>query len=462
MKILFIIYDNESFLTYFPMGAGYLVAALRNAGYTVDVYDQNIYHLPEAHLTDHLRRHHYDVVGIGMIAGYHQYRKLRQITAAINRVEDRPFVVLGGHMPSPDPAYFMALTGADAVVVGEAEISLIRLLDTLAASGPLSGVRGIAYRDGDQVILNDREELIADIDGIAFPAWDAFDMPYYTLLRNPEIRRTERSFQIVASRGCAYHCSFCYRMDKGFRIRSPESILAEIEMLQRRYHVRYIEFTDELFACSEKDLVVFCEHLIASGIRIKFYCNGRLNFATPEVLRLMRAAGCVYINYGIESLDDDVLRNINKKLTVEQIIKGIENTVREGIHPGLNVIFGNIGDTAESLQKNVDFLLQYNTYAELRTIRPVTPYPGSPLFYHAVETGLLKGTRDFYENKHVNSDLVAVNFTTLSDDAFNRLLFKANKALITDYFQRLRDNAVEDFRRLYFEGDTSFRGPRQT
>jgi radical SAM superfamily enzyme YgiQ (UPF0313 family) len=365
-------------------------------------------------------------------------------------------------MPSPDPVYFMDLTGADAVVMGEAELSLVNLMDAIAAGTSLSSVKGVAYRDGDTVVVNERQDPIDDIDGIAHPAWDAFDMGYYTLLRNPEIKRTQRSFQIVASRGCAYHCSFCYRMDKGFRIRSPESILEEIQYLQRTYQVDYIEFTDELFACSETSLVAFCEHLITSGTKITFYCNGRLNFASMEVLKLMRAAGCAYINYGIESLDDTVLQQINKKLTREQIIRGIENTIAVGIHPGLNIIFGNIGDTPESLQQSIDFLLHYNTYAEMRTIRPVTPYPGSPLFYHAIEQGLLKDAADFYENKHVNSDLPAVNFTHLSDEEFNRLLFEANTTLITDYFQKLSANAVNDFRRLYFEGDTSFRGPRQT
>lgn len=120
-----------------------------------------------------------------------------------------------------------------------------------------------------------------------------------------------------------------------------------------------------------------------------------------------------FINYGIESMDEKALRVMNKALTTKQIIAGIENTLAVGISPGYNIIFGNIGETAESLKLGVEFLLKYDDHSQLRTIRPVTPYPGSPLYYYAIENGLLKDCEDFYENKHINSDLLTINFTDL-------------------------------------------------
>src|SRR3990170_562092 len=118
-------------------------------------------------------------------------------------------------------------------------------------------------------------------------------------------------------------------------------------------------------------------------------------------------------------MDDQVLKNMQKALTTKLIIKGIEATLSAGISPGLNILFGNIGDNKETLNKGVEFLLKYDDGAQLRTIRPVTPYPGSPLYYYAMEKDLLRDCEDFYENKHVNSDLVAINFTDLSDDEFH-------------------------------------------
>jgi anaerobic magnesium-protoporphyrin IX monomethyl ester cyclase len=136
--------------------------------------------------------------------------------------------------------------------------------------------------------------------------------------------------------------------------------------------------------------------------------------------------------------------------------------LESGISPGFNIIFGNIGETAESLKLGVDFLLKYDDHAQLRTIRPVTPYPGSPLYYYAIENGLLKDCQDFYENKHMNSDLLSVNFTNLTDEEFHKILFEANKTLINHYYSAKLQTTLRSAEKLYLEKNVSFRGFRQT
>jgi anaerobic magnesium-protoporphyrin IX monomethyl ester cyclase len=173
-------------------------------------------------------------------------------------------------------------------------------------------------------------------------------------------------------------------------------------------------------------------------------------------------AGCVFINYGIECFDDEILRVMNKKLTVEKIEYGVKTTLDEGIYPGLNIIFGNIGENAEMLQKGVDFLLKYEDFTQMRTIRPVTPYPGSPLYYYAIEKGLLKDAEDFYENKHVNSDLLSVNFTSLSEEEYYACLHNANKKLISAYYDHQKKKTLDIEDKLYFKKDSTFRGFRQS
>jgi hypothetical protein len=110
----------------------------------------------------------------------------------------------------------------------------------------------------------------------------------------------------------------------------------------------------------------------------------------------------------------------------------------------------------------VEFLLKYDDASELRTIRPVTPYPGSPLYYYAIEKGLLENVEDFYENRHVNSDLLSVNFTQMSDEEFHRNLMEANIALIENYYRNVFSRTSKETRKLYIDRDASFRGYRQT
>jgi radical SAM superfamily enzyme YgiQ (UPF0313 family) len=253
-------------------------------------------------------------------------------------------------------------------------------------------------------------------------------------------------------------------MDKGFRARSAESTINEMLYLWRNYGINHFQFADELFMSSKERAMVFSYALLDPELQkipgFKWDCNGRLNFATPEVLGMMAKAGCQYVNYGIESMDPQVLKNINKGLTPDQITEGIENTLKAGMVPGLNFMWGNIGDTPRSLDLAVDFIIKYNTGHELRTIRPVTPYPGSPLFEEAIRRGLVDSVEDFYENKHHNSDLVSCNFTDMDTQEMHNLLYKANIRLMRHHYEARRMQINAEAFDLYNGVSKDFRGFR--
>jgi radical SAM superfamily enzyme YgiQ (UPF0313 family) len=267
---------------------------------------------------------------------------------------------------------------------------------------------------------------------------------------------------MLSSRGCPFQCTFCYRLDEGFRLRSVQAIIDEIRYLKTNYGISYIAFSDELLMSSAERAISLSEAFIRADLNIKWDCNGRLNYARQEVLRMMKRAGCVFINYGIEAMDDEVLRSMKKGLTVDIIKKGIKVTLEAGISPGFNIIFGNIGDNLQTLEKGVEFLLKYDDGAQMRTIRPVTPYPGTELFETAVKRGLVKDCQDFYENKHVNSDLVSINFTEMSDQDFHKALYEANARLISKYFKKKQLAVINQAEGLYLQGNVKFRGFRQT
>ena len=383
MRILLIAYDADNYIHFFPQGLAYVAAVARQEGHEVEIYSQDLHHYPDDHLTKYLNRNRFDVVGVSIIAGYYQYRKLLTISEAINRSRNRPVYLIGGHGPSPEPEFFLKKTEADIAVIGEGENTLLQLMKAVEQSKPLKGIKGIAFRKGRSVIVNERRPLIKDIDSLPFPAYDLFPMEYYRLLRMPHVGNADFVMPMLSGRGCKFKCTFCYRMDKGFRPRNNESIIEEIKFLKKDYGITYIAFSDELLMSSVERTESLCRDFIKARLNVKWDCNGRLNYARQDLLKLMKKAGCVFINYGIESMDENVLRNMKKGLTTKQITMGIDETLKAGISPGLNIIFGNIGDNRETLRKGVEFLLKYDDGAQFRTIRPVTPYPGSPLYYHA-------------------------------------------------------------------------------
>ncbi len=462
MRVLLVVYDNDSYIHWFPQGLAYIGAILLKNGYEVEVYNQDKNHYSDEHLTEYLNKNKYDIVGVSVIAGYYQYRKLLRISDAINKSKQRPSYIIGGHGPSPEPEFFLKKTQADVAIIGEGEETIVELLDAINTKRSLAHVRGIAFREENKVVVNERRALIRDIDSLPFPAYEMFPVDYYRLLRIPHATNSDFIMPVLSGRGCTFECNFCYRLDTGFRPRRNESIIEEIKLLKKDYGITYIAFSDELLMSSISRTVSLCEDFIKAKLNIKWDCNGRLNYAKPDVLKLMKDAGCVFINYGIEAMDNQVLKNMKKGLTTEQIIKGIEATLAAGISPGFNIIFGNIGDNRETLNNGVEFLLKYDDGAQMRTIRPVTPYPGSPLYYYAIEKGLMEDCEDFYENKHTNSDLLAINFTEMGDDEFHRCLLDANTKLFTNYFNKKLLSAIKQSEKLYLERDANFRGFRQS
>jgi len=466
MKVLLIAYDNGAHVSEFPLGLGYLAAVLKEAGHDVKIYNQDVYHYSPEHLTKYLDANDFEVVGLGFTAGYWQYKKLLEISKSVNASVNREkfIYILGGHGPSPEPEYFLKISRADYIIVGEGERTIVELLavNGKVGMGYLSQVNGIAYLKDGQLIQTKERGLLENLDSLPFPEWSLFPIDHYVLSPFPNMRYTDRTFPVLASRGCIFKCSFCYRMCPGIRFRSPKNIVDEILWLQGKYRISYIAFYDELLMASPKRTQDICNAIIEANLDIRWCCDGRLNFAKPEILQRMKKAGCVFINYGIESYDNKVLNNMHKQLTIDLIDKGLEATRQQGISPGLNIIFGNKGDSVQTLEQGIKLIQKYNDYSQMRTIRPVTPYPGSELYYDAIKEGKLKDVADFYENKHKNSDLLSVNFTNMTDNQFYHELYKVNLELIKDYYQHQIESTDKVMQKIYFERDPSFRGFRHT
>ena len=462
-KVLFVVYDNGSYDNEFPMGVGALAAVLKKQGHEIALWNQDIHHYPDSSLTDFLDKNKFDVVILSLIAGYYQYQKMKNLSKAINNSKNRPFYVMGGYGPTPEPEFFLKKSGCDVVGMGEGEVTIAKLMDAIENKTSLRNVPGIAWLEDGKLQQTPRAPLVHNLDSLEWAPYELFDMKHYRMQRLPKNTSTDFCFPMMSARGCSFKCTFCYRMDPGYRKRSAELLLDEVEMLHKDYGITYIAFEDDLLMSSVVHTEEVCKAFLERNLPVKWWCNGRINYSSEELLQLMKDAGCVFINYGIESMDLKVLNNMKKGLRPEMIVRCIEDTLKVGISPGLNFIFGNKGDSRETLKKSVDFLLKYDNFAQKRTIRPVTPYPGSPLYHDAITMGLLdkdNPAEDFYEKKHLNSDLICCNFTELSDEEYYECLRWANTTLMKNYYNEQRDSTEAQINYLYDTKDVTFRGFR--
>ena len=110
MRILLVVYDNASYIHWFPQGLAYIASILIKLDCDVQIYNQDLHHYSEDHLTEYLDQNKFDIVGVSVIGGYYQYNKLLKLAAAINKSKNRPLFIIGGHGPSPNPDFFLKKT----------------------------------------------------------------------------------------------------------------------------------------------------------------------------------------------------------------------------------------------------------------------------------------------------------------------------------------------------------------
>ncbi len=466
-RVLFVIPDNYQNDNVFPLGPGYLAACLRMANVEVETFCMDVFHYGLDDLAHQLKQNTYDLVCMGFMAP----RFKRGVEATCRTISENitadTWFVLGGYGPSPIPEYIIERTGADIIVIGEGEETLIEIMTAKRELGAhLSKIRSIAYRDGDAVVVNERRGTIKYLNEMPVPAWDLFPMKEYTsCLKFSGMDDGELSFPLISTRGCTDRCSFCFRLDKGIRSRDAETVVSEMKTLNTRYGVTYFYFCDELAIVSRKQLFKLTEAIKRELPPIKFRMDCRVTLFDDEIAAALKEAGAVFLNIGFESSSQKVLDQMNKRATVEQNIAAAETARRHGIGIGINMIWGMPGDDLDTLRANAEFIKRFNMYDQIRTIRPVTPYPGSPLYYRAIKEGQLTGPGDFFE-KFKNSDLYLCNFTGIPKKDIYAALYEVNKDLVYDHFNHtsknftVADELLKRFYDLYFNGVTDFSGSR--
>jgi anaerobic magnesium-protoporphyrin IX monomethyl ester cyclase len=464
---LFIIPNNHQRDNVFPLGPAYIAAVLRDAGMKCEVYCMDAYDYNDEDLRRFMSCRNDDIICFGFMGP--RFKRGIQATCRVinsNRSKDSKFII-GGYGPSSCPEFMLRETGADFAVIGEGEETLLDLVNVIQnGNKPLGEVESIAFFSNGKYFEASRRKTIRYISDIPYPAWDLFPMDIYTsCLKFALMSPSDKAFPVISTRGCTDKCSFCFRLDAGIRVRKPETVVQEMKILNAKYGVNYFYFVDELAIVSKNQITKLLNLIISELPPIKFRIDCRVTNFDEDIALLLKKAGCVFLNIGFETSSQIVLDQMNKRATVEQNIAAAELAIRVGLGMGINMIWGMPGDTVSSMWENAEFIKRFNQYDQIRTIRPVTPYPGSPLYQLAVDRGLLKGPGDFYD-QFKNSDLYMINYTAESISDIYKNLFAVNEMLINDHFEHTsKDHTeaaviIDQFRKLYFQNDFSFRGPR--
>ncbi len=254
---------------------------------------------------------------------------------------------------------------------------LIKNLDKLEA------VDGITYRKGNKIILNRDATPIDNYDSLPIAAFDLLPSlePYYISVNHG------KPFTILyTSKGCPFNCMFCNVSKSKLKLKSVDRIMEEIDYLKKNYNIRTISFFDESFTIDKRRVEELCRRI--KKYKIKWYCNTRVSLVDPQILKLMRDAGCRAISYGCESGSQKILDNVSKGITVEQSKNAINWTYKAGIKMHCSFIFGLPGETKETIDETFRFIRK--TLPMSVEFNIATPYPGTRLLDYCVERGYIE------------------------------------------------------------------------
>ena len=368
-----------------------LGAVLRKSGYRVKIVESASLGLSFSQTMDEIFRERPSYLGLSCTTA--SVKNAAKISRAVKETSPGTLVLAGGpHITALPEETFRLFPDFDFAILGEGEAALPDLLEALEGKRKPEQVESAVFRQGEEIRANPRRGFIENLDSLPFPAFDllpdfpgAYRAPFLNYLKGP-------AASLISSRGCPQSCTFCDRSVFGNRYRyfSEDYLWELIFLLHRRYGVRHLVFTDDQFAAFRPRLMRLCEKMARGGLGIQWNCDARVDSVDPDLLEMMKRAGCWMISYGIESGSQKILDQVRKGITLGQVEQAVRWTREAGIRAKGLFMIGYPEETEETLGETLTFIGRSGL--DEINLSFLTPYPGTEIYRQA------KGRPNFMED----------------------------------------------------------------
>jgi anaerobic magnesium-protoporphyrin IX monomethyl ester cyclase len=373
---------------YVPLGTASLAAFLDKHGHDVTAVSCDLSGISIHEGIKKLLSFNPDFIGISATSP--GYPVACDVARILKEQTDAP-ICLGGIHVSARPRESLAECNAlDLVVAGEGEQALLELIKCMENKRPLSGQSppaGVMWRNGHQIVEGSPGGFLEDLDQLPFPAYKLFPAGnsrppvYFDFGRYPSVN-------IMTSRGCPSKCCFCaskLTMGPRYRTFSPSYIFELICYLKKDFGVRFISITDDTFTIQKQRVYELCDMLQRSAMDIKWTCFSRADGMDKTLAKTMQKAGCVGLNFGIETGNPAMLAQIGKGSRLEDSVSAIEAARGAGLRIVCSFMTGFPKETPEMAEDTINFALRLNP--DLALFNSLVPYPGTPVSAEVLRPG---------------------------------------------------------------------------
>ena len=367
--------------TFPPLGLLYLGTILSRAGFTVEVID----FAGEPYRAERLREaaRRADIVGFSVVRN-NRDKVLGLIEDLVAGGIDRPIIV-GGPDVTLRPVLFPHTV---ATVVGEAENTVVDIVERILQGRDLGAAHGVWFRDPATGAerMGQPARLPTELDEIPMPDRDLCDRNHYSLFG---ARQRGKTAVVITSRGCPFRCSFCSRIaltQNSYRVRSVENVLAELSHLHRQGY-RFLFFGDNNFLLDRQRVLAIADGIIQRRLDFRIVVAGRVDAADAELFQRLRQAGVFLLSLGLESGVQASLDFLNKGTTVERNRRAVQLAHQAGLFVHGNFILGCANESEADLATTQGFALELPLDSIF--VNVLSYQYGSALWAQARERGLL-------------------------------------------------------------------------
>ncbi len=332
-------------------------------------------------------------------------------------------IIMGGVHATSTYKQILENFPVDAILLGEGEISIPKLVGALGENKSLKNVNGIAFKDKGKVYVNPRLEFITNLDELPIPRHELFV---------DNIKETGEAIMIT-SRGCPFNCIFCSTTEywgRRWRPRSAKNVVDEMEYIIKNVpEVKKIRINDDTFLLDNQRVIDICNEMQRRNIKIRWWGWGRLDVITKEMLLKLKESGFENIGYGVESGSTKMLKVMNKQITKEQIKRAIKITNEVGLKYHIFLMVGNPGETWETVKESSDFLKELENL-KIENVGKLQIYPNTQIYELAKKQGIIDDsfwltdkTIPLYTAEHSEDELTKMAYYIVAKNQLRMGLF---------------------------------------
>ncbi len=437
-----------------PLGIGLIASVAREKGFSVEILDAEAENLSPERVGDIVAAKEPILAGVSaftpkMTAAIETLRFIKQKAPDVR-------TIIGGHHPAALPEQTLAESGADFLCDSEGYYPTAGLLEVLRNNRAEKEVKvdGICYMRNGNVVKNPPAPLVKDLDELPFVAWDLLPMGKYRAHNWHCFGYESRQPYAVVftSMGCPFNCSYCsvnaVYGRSGFRTRSPENFVKEIELLVGKYGIKHAEIVDDTFTVNKKRVHRICDLLIEGDFGVNFWAYARTDTVDPGLLKKMKRAGINWVAYGFESGSESVRQGVRKGQ--KKIWDAVSMTYDADMSIISNFIFGLPDDDMDTMRETLDLAMEIN--GEYANFYSAMAYPGSELYRQAVQESW-RLPDDWHGYSHYAYDTLPLPTKHLSGPEVLRFRDYAFDTYFsnTDYLDKIRKKFGPDTERAIRE-----------